>query len=229
MILALLTGRGGSSFKNKNINKLNKKPVLGYPCLAAKKIKKINHFYASSNDKKILGNAKKYGFHSIIRPEKYSKSNSKHYEVLVHALKKLELKNIKPEITVVLLANAPIIKSKWINDCINILIKSKATAVVPVVKDNDKHPFRAKKKQNGILLPFFNSKKKVSSNRQDLEASYFLCHNFWVIRTKEILKNNGFPPWNFMGKKVIPYEVKRSHDIHNEFDMDICKLILKKF
>ncbi len=229
MILALLTGRGGSSYKNKNILKINKKPILGYPCAAAKKVKKIQYFYASSNDDKILSAAKKYGFYPIKRPEKYSRSNSKHYDVLVHAIKKLHSKNVRPKIIVVLLANAPIIRTEWINKCINKLIRNKATAVVPVIKDNDKHPFRSKKKEKGVLIPYFISKKKVSSNRQDLKTSYFLCHNFWVIKTEAILKNDGFPPWNFMGKKVFPYEISHSHDIHNKFDMEICKIILKKF
>ncbi len=229
MILALLTGRGGSSYKNKNILKINNKPILGYPCSAAKKVKKIKYFYASSNDLKILANAKKFGFNSIKRPEKYSRATSKHYDVLIHAIKKLKSKKIYPEIIVVLLANAPIISSKWINECINLLIKKKASAVVPVMKDSDKHPFRAKKKINGVLLPFFNSSKRISSNRQDLQPSYFLCHNFWVIKTEAIIKNNGLPPWNFMGKKVLPYEISHSHDIHNKFDMEVCKIILKKF
>ena len=31
-------------------------------------------------------------------------------------------------------------------------------------------------------------RKKVPSNRQDLEKAYFLCHNFWLIKTNEIKK-----------------------------------------
>ena len=76
----------------KNILKINNKPILGYPCSAAKKVKKIKHFYASSNDLKILANAKKFGFNSIRRPEKYSRATSKHYDVLIHAIKKLKSK-----------------------------------------------------------------------------------------------------------------------------------------
>ena len=33
----------------------------------------------------------------------------------------------------------------------------------------------------------------------------------------------------FYGKKVLPYEISHSHDIHNKFDMEVCKIILKNF
>ena len=132
-----------------------------------------------------------------------------------------------PDILVVLLANAPIVKSKWISDCINILKKKKSfTAVVPVQNINDHHPERAKKVKNDILKNFIN-KQKISSNRQDLSKCFFLCHNFWVIRAKEIFKNNGQLPWSFMGKKVKAYEIKSSIDIHSAMDVEIAKILIK--
>lgn len=227
-ITALLTGRGGSSLKDKNVIKILNKPVLAYPCEESKKVKKIDNYFVSSDDKKILNTAYKYGFEKIKRPKYLSKANSKHHDVLKHSLKELDKINLYPDILVVLLANAPIIYSKWIEDCIKILIKKKASAVVPVVKDNDKHPLRAKKISKNYLNIFINSKKKISSNRQDLENCYFLCHNFWVIRTQAIIDNKGLNPWNFMGPKVLPYLVPHSHDIHTEFDLKICKLLLEK-
>ena len=45
---------------------------------------------------------------------------------------------------------------------------------------------------------------------------------------KEIYKNNGRPPWRFMGKKVLPYEVKNSIDIHNNIDLEIARLIINR-
>ncbi len=227
-ILALLTGRGGSILKNKNILPLIKKPVLAYPCLEAKKVKKINSFFASSDDPKILKAASRYGYKEIKRPKKYSRSNSKHRDVLLHSIKELKKKSVNPDILVVLLANAPIVKAKWINDCINLLINRKnISAVVPVIQDNDKHPQRAKKIEKGFLKPFIKNKKNISTNRQDLKKSFFLCHNFWVIKTNEIIKNKGLPPWNFMGKNVLPYPVKHSHDIHDKKDIALCVYMLK--
>ena len=51
-IVAILTGKGGSKLKDKNILKINGKPCLYYPCKAAKKVKIIEHYFASSEDAK---------------------------------------------------------------------------------------------------------------------------------------------------------------------------------
>ncbi len=227
-ILALLTGRGGSKYKDKNIKKIFGSPVLSYPCNEANKVKNINYFYTSSDDNKILSLASNYGYKKIKRPKNLSKPNSLHVDVILHSLKYLKKKGINPDIVVVLLANAPIIRAEWIKKCIKILIQSNASAVVPVNQDNDKHPFRAKQIYKKYLVPYFKSKNKLSSNRQDLQKSFFLCHNFWVIKTESIYKNDGLSPWNFMGKKVLPFEVSKTHDIHDDLDFEICKILLKK-
>ena len=226
-ITALLTGKKNSTFKNKNEIILQNDYIFNYPAKQAKKLKEINFFYTSSDSEIILNQTKKIGYESINRPKNLARKNSKHIDVLKHALNIFKKKKQYPDILIVLLANAPIVKSKWISDCIKILKKNKSfTAVVPVQNINDHHPERSKQIKNNILKNFIN-KKKISSNRQDLTKCFFLCHNFWVIRTKEIYKNNGPLPWSFMGKKVKPYIIKNSIDIHSAIDVEIAKIIIK--
>ena len=226
-ITALLTGKDKYSFKNKNKLKILNKYIFNYSVLEVIKIKEINNYFTSSDSKLILKETKKLGFKSIKRPKSLSTNKSKHVDVLKHAVKLLHKKKIYPSIIIVLLANAPIIKAKWIRECIKILKKDKsATAVVPVMKINDHHPERAKKNVNGYLKNFIEG-KKISSNRQDLTSCFFLCHNFWAIRVEEISKNNGQLPWSFMGKKVKPYLIKNSIDIHNQVDLEYAKVLLK--
>ena len=228
-IVALLTGRGGSNLKDKNIKKINGVPCMQYPCKEAKNVQEIKNYFASSDDKKILNLATKLGYESIKRPKKLSKANSKHIDVIKHALKAINDKHkTSPEIIIVLLANAPIIKSEWIRKCINILKKDKKTsAVVPVIENNDHHPLRAKKIKGSYLKEFIKANSNLSSNRQDLEKNYFLCHNFWVIRTESIYKNNGYPPWKFMGKNVKPYVINKSIDIHTAEDIILANYLIK--
>ena len=228
-IVAILTGKGGSKLKDKNILKINGNPCLYYPCKAAKKVKTIKHYFASSEDSKILKYAKKYGYNLIKRPKSLSKNNSQHVDVIKHSLKQINKFNIKPKIIVILLANAPIVYSNWIEDSINILLKNKsATSVVAAIKNNDHHPIRAKKIKNGYLKPHFKINSNISTNRQDLDSNFFLCHNFWVIRTKNIYLNNGQPPWKFLGKKVIPYIIDKSIDIHEREDLFIAQKIMSQ-
>ena len=60
MILAIMIGRKGSKgFPNKNIKKIFEKSVCEYPIIAAKKSKKINKIFVSTdcdNIKKLLRN-----------------------------------------------------------------------------------------------------------------------------------------------------------------------------
>ena len=106
------------------------------------------------------------------------------------------------------------------------------SAVVPVYEDNDHHPLRAKTvDQNGRLQMYErNISGKISTNRQDLPKCYFLSHNFWVLNTKLMLKNNyeGQQPWAFMGNNIAYFEIDESIDIHKEIDLYIAKEWIKE-
>ena len=60
-IVALLTGRGNNTLKDKNVLPVLGKPLLYYPAMAAKTCSLITDFYVSSDDEKILAEAEKLG------------------------------------------------------------------------------------------------------------------------------------------------------------------------
>lgn len=64
-IVALLTGRGNNTLKDKNILTVLEKPLMYWPASAAKKCKLIQHFYCSSDDDKILNYAEEYGYKKL--------------------------------------------------------------------------------------------------------------------------------------------------------------------
>lgn len=207
MITALLTGRGNNTLKDKNIIPICEKPLLYYPAVAALHSELIDEYYVSSDDDKILNLACELGYKKIKRPPELATPTSQHIDCINHALQYFQT-----DILVVLLANNVTIKTEWIDDCITMLQGN--SAVVPVYKDNDHHPLRAKKIENGCLEPFLYG--KVSTNRQDLEPCYFLAHNFWVLK---LPLTNGQPPWGFMGNKIKPYIIEQSIDIHDKDDI----------
>jgi CMP-N,N'-diacetyllegionaminic acid synthase len=230
-VTALLTGRGNNTLKDKNVLPLNGHPLLHYPCSAANKTKLINEFYVSSECKTILFEASKFGFKNIIRPNELSSGIALHVDVLIHALEEMKKNSHIPDILVVLLANSPTLKSEWIDECINLILNDKSiSSVVPVIKDQDKHPFRAKTlSEDGSLVSFFDFSFGVPTNRQELPDCYFLCHNFWVIRLDDgVLPEVGEQPWTFLGKKVLPYVVEESVDIHDLYDLERSSKWLEK-
>lgn len=220
MIAALLTARGGSLLPGKNLRQVRGVPVLAYPLKAAWQVATISDFFVSSDDEEILSIASRYGYAPIRRPDAISGANALHIDVVCHAISTMEKDySVSPDILVVLMGNSLCTKTEWIVDCLNILIRDKeATAVIPVVEDNDHHPWRAKTIERGYLSSFVNFRGlQVSTNRQDLSPCYFIAQNFWVIRLP--LSKTGEAPWTFLGSAVRPYTVPRCPDVHEEMDL----------
>ncbi len=221
--VALLTGRGNNTMKDKNILPVLGKPLLYYPASAAKGCQCISDFYVSSDDDKILGEAEKIGYKPIKRPDELALPTSQHIDAIKHAIGVMHEQNCFPDILVVLLANAAIVKSGWIEKSIKLMSENQQlSAVAPVMEEMDHHPYRAKRLRNdGCLDTWFDfSGKSISTNRQDLPVNYVLCHNFWTIRlVNGNLPQTGQQPWTFMGDNVFPIVVDESFDVHEPEDL----------
>lgn len=223
-IAALLTGRGNNTLKDKNVLPVLGKPLLYFPAMAAKRCKLITDFYASSDDEKILKAAEACGYKRIVRPAELALPTAQHVDAIIHALKVMKEDGVEPDILVVLLANAAITKTEWIEESINnILSKPSLSASCPVLLEMDHHPYRSKcLREDGCLGTWFDfSGKSISTNRQDLPKNYVFCHNFWTLNLKNSLYSDepGQQPWSFMGNNVKPIVVEESFDVHDEDDL----------
>lgn len=232
-IVALITGRGNNTLKDKNILPLLGKPLMSYPANAAKGVESINHFYVSSDDDKILNIGHDLGYKKIKRPLELGAPTARHLDVLLHAAKYMEeVDNIKPDILIVFLANSPTVKSEWIKEGIQrILEDDSISSVVPVYQDQDHHPYRAKRlNENGSLDTFFDfTDQEVSSNRQELEPCYFLGHNFWVLNmNKSLYVKDGQKPFVFHGNNIKPIVVDQCFDVHTKEDLVLGEKWIKE-
>ena len=231
-VVALLNGRGNNTLKDKNIREVCGKPLLTYPAKAAMQSSKINDFYVSSDDEKILSIAHELGYKKIKRPEELGRPDSNQEDAIRHALKRMNEEGVQPDILVIVLANSVSVKVQWIDQCIDeIKNDSTLSAVVPVLADLDHHPYRAKRRgKDGLLESFFDfGDQEVSSNRQEIGDCVFLCHNFWVLNVeKSIYSKSGQAPWKYMGDRIKPFEVESSIDVHTEEDLIASKRWLKK-
>lgn len=223
-IVALLTGRGNNTLKDKNVLPVLGKPLLYYPAMAAKKCSLITDFYVSSDDQKILNAAADCGYKKIVRPAELALPTSQHVDAITHALSVMKEDGVEPDILVVLLANSGIVKTEWIEESIQYILKdAKVSAAVPVLLEMDNHPYRSKRlREDGCLDTWFDFKgQHISTNRQDLPKNFVLCHNFWTLNLSESLYSEepGQVPWTFMGNNIKPIVVKESFDVHDEDDI----------
>lgn len=226
-VTALLTGRGNNTLKDKNVLDILGHPVLYYPAHAGRMARTINSYYCSSDDEKILAAAAKEGYKKIVRPDELALPTAQHVDAIFHGIDVISKQEEIADILVVILANNVTIKAEWIDSCVEVMQKDMSiTAVVPVYEDNDHHPLRAKRVENGRLQMYEKDVHgKISTNRQDLPKCYFLSHNFWVLNTKSLLETHGAgqQPWGFMGDNIAYYEISESIDIHKEIDLYIAK------
>lgn len=232
-VYGLLTGRGNNTLKDKNVLDCLGHPVLFYPANSACRAKTITKKFCSSDDEKILYEAEKLQHIRIKRPAELALPTSQHIDCILHALKVMEESFDVPDILVVTLANNVTINAKWIDDCVEMMLKDMdLSAVVPVYEDNDHHPLRAKTvDENGRLQMYERGVVgKVSTNRQDLPPCYFLSHNFWVLNVKKLRENEdeGQQPWGFMGTNIGYYLIDESIDIHKEIDLYIAREWIKE-
>ncbi len=127
-VLAIIPARGNSkSIKNKNIKLLFGKPLIYYSINIAKRSKLINRVIVSSDSKRIINIAKKYGAEApFVRPKKLSEDNSKDYGLFLHCLEWLKKnENYVPDLIVHLRPTYPIRSVRIINRAIKFALKKK--------------------------------------------------------------------------------------------------------
>ena len=236
--IAILFGRKGSKgIKNKNIYKLNNKPLYKHPIDEAKKVSQIKKIYISTDDENIIMGGKKLGCEIINRPKKYTSDRALLSDAMQHAVKtviKLE-KDLK--YIVLLLCNSPCFTSRELKKGFSLIKKNKDIETVTTIsKLNMFSPVRAKKIKAGKLINYIDnrtlSKFTALSGDRDKSVDSFFCTNAFSICTKESLVNMAKNPWPFkwMGKNV-KYVIQEHSvgDIDFEWQLPTVEWWIRKY
>ena len=212
-ILAVIGLRSGSKgLKDKNIRKLNGKPLFFYILKAAKKSKYINKIAISADSKKYKRIVKKFGGDCPYdRPKKYSLDHSQEIFFIKDLLKKMKkYENYIPDIVVRLLATCPFQRTKDIDKAINLILKNKydSSAIISKAKQHPEKAIKIIGKKKKYLTSYFgNSPLKIGSklNRQQFKEAYFRA-NVLVCKRKVIDDYNSLTS-NKPGFVIVPYQV----------------------
>ncbi len=223
-ILGLVPARAGSvGLKNKNILKINGKTLVEYAIDVGLKSKRITKVLVSTDSKKIVAISKKKKISYVKRPYKFSGSNAKILDVILHAIRKLKKKKEFYEYVVCLQPTTPLKNSKMIDNGILKIINDRSDSLVSVYKVEDNHPSRMYKIKKNNLFPV--DKKTQSLNRQKLTDIYHRDGNVYIFKVASLERNK-----SLYSSKISPMilDVKYKLNIDTRLDFKLAKLILEK-
>ncbi len=219
-IFAFIFAREGSKgIKNKNLAKLNGKPLLDYSIDLAKKLNIFQKIYVCTESKKISNYARKKKVDIILRPKFLATDNSPEYLSWQYALNFLKKKKISFDVFVSLPTTSPLREKSDVIGALNKL-KKKTDFVVCASKARRNPWFNMLiKKRNGYYRLINDTKNKIS-NRQDAPKVYDMTTICYISTPNFILKNSSFHDGNldvYVSKKI------NSIDIDEKIDLKIAE------
>ena len=110
--IAIIIARSGSKrIKNKNIINFFSKPIISFSIKEAKKTNLFDKIFVSTDSKKYLNIAKKYGADDYDIRKNFSDDDATTLQVMSYEISRLEKKKLKPKYVCCIYPAAPLIRS----------------------------------------------------------------------------------------------------------------------
>jgi len=226
MNIAIIPARGGSKrIPKKNVKFFCGKPIIAYSIEAAKESNIFEQIFVSSEDKKILSIAEKYGANCIKRPKELADDYTPMRDVIIHSINEFMIKNnSKPEAVCSIFATAPLLQPSKLIEGYKILKSDNWEYVFPATKYN--YPvYRSfiKNQKNGLEMLF---SKSFDSRSQDLPEVYHDAGQFcwgsvdtWLNIDKSITKKS----------TIVEIDSSKVTDIDNDSDWEFAEFQYEYF
>tara|TARA_A100001011_G_C14253663_1_gene819071 strand:- start:943 stop:1650 length:708 start_codon:yes stop_codon:yes gene_type:complete len=224
-ILGVITARSGSKgLKNKNILKLNSRPLLYWPIKTFMNSKFIDEFILSTDSTEISKQANRYKCKTpFLRPARLSKDNSSSIDVVIHAINFFKEQKITFDYVALLEPTSPLTDSGDLDKAIAKLVTNYkiADSIVGVSKNINYHPdYNIKMKKKSLIS--FDSKK--IKRRQKISNLFFLDGSLYISKIEALLKYK-----SFYHKKTLGFEMPKwkSFEIDDYTDFLCVSTIMK--
>ena len=167
-IIAIIPARGNSKrLKNKNMLKLNGKPLIYHTIKAANKSKLINEVFVSTECKNIKSYAKSMNVKIIDRPKYFLEIHSNN-NVILHSINFLEKTNRIIDIIILLQVTSPFRDEKHIDESLKLFLKNKKYNSCISGCEVKSHPAKMIKLSNNEIKPY-KTKIEFDARSQNLE------------------------------------------------------------
>ena len=223
MIIALIPARSGSKrIKNKNILRLNKKPLMINSLELCKKSKIFDKIHLSTDSLKYSKIAKKFGYEpDFLRIPKFSSDNTPLIITLREELKNFKKLGYNIKDVCIVSATSPFLKVSDIIQAKKLFLKFKRKyPVISVCKFPTKIERGLKINKN--FLQFINKKNIIKKN-QNFSNSFFPTGHIAYYNAEFLLKSSQ----NIF--KYVPLFIDRLRaiDIDEPEDLQIAKKLIK--
>lgn len=210
---AFIPARSGSkTIKHKNLLKLNGIPLVAHSIKSALKNKLIKKVYFSSDSKKYLKIAKKYGCKNLLlRSKKFSGDKTSDFDVFKNFINEIKKKEKLPEYIVHLRPTTPYRKNYLLDKAMKVFLKKKNYTSLRSVSKMSNPSFKTFRIKNNKLCSLFKNDyfiDKFNMPKELFESTYLPNGYIDIFKTKNIFNNF------IHGNKVYPFIV-------NEFNSDI--------
>lgn len=223
-IWAILRARKGSKrVPRKNIRLLGNKPLMCYVAEAALSSPKIKRVSMITDDEEVAKICNKYYIEVINEPPELAQAGTAILDVIKYALNQDISKGRNPYILLPLQLTSPFVKSKQIDEAIDLLITTNADSIVGIKKVSERPEWMYRKNPEGKLEKIMNQDLLGSYNAPEI---FTLNGAMYVAKAKSFL---GFPTYVFGGdiRGYVMDDIS-SIDIDTELDFKIAEMVLRE-
>ena len=226
-LLILIPARSGSKgIKNKNIIKINNKPLIYFSIKFALKYKSKNSIlFCSTDSKKIKNICEKYNLKiPFLRPKNISKDKSRDIEYLNHTLNEFNKIGYRFSNCLILRPTSPLRSIKILNMAYKKFKQKKFDSLRSIILS----PYPVFKQwfiNKDLIKPVIKSniKEHYNAPRQILKKTYAQSGNFEFININYRTKLK-----SFSGKRIGYYITPQKFECDIDELSDINKYVLKK-
>lgn len=221
--IAIIPARGGSKrIPGKNIKPFLGRPIINYSIDAALKSGCFDEVMVSTDDREIAGVAVQAGASvPFLRSDKTADDYATMADVALEVLAEYEKRSTTFDCFCCLLPTAPFVTAERIKESRNLLDKSGAKAVVPVVRFS--YPIhRALIIEANALKMFWP--ENYHKRSQDFAPTFHDSGQFYWLDVQSFQKHKSFFPEGALPVELSGHEV---HDIDTEDDWRTAELKYK--
>ena len=223
--IAVIPARSGSKgLKNKNIKKLNKKPLMAYSIEAAQKAGIFDCIHVSTDSEQYAELARQYGAEVLfLRDSANSSDAATTWDAMRFVLREYKNRGKDFDAITVLQPTSPLRTCKDICSAYELFLNKQADSVIGVSEMEHSPLWSNTLPEDGCLEGYL--RPELNGPRQNLSEYYRINGAIYIIKTQFLLECG-----NLYGKHGYAYIMpkERSIDIDDEMDFTIAEFLIKR-